>query len=101
MHYLIICIGDLRVIHKLVEHMPVLDFRDPEYRMIASVLLSHSLDDPCHIMDFLVILGFGPVIGSVGEKFIIYLPLVVIGIKQVFEIVETYYIWFFTCIRID
>ena len=80
---------NLRLADQVLEDVPVLDFTDAQDGMVAPVVVSHRPDDRCHVVELLLILGFRPVVGTVGKILVVILAFVVVGIKEILQVVES------------
>ena len=97
MDYLIVGVGNFGLGHQVFEHQTVLNLTHTQNGVVAAVVLCHRLYHVGHIGQFFLVLGLGPLIGAVGQEFIVVLGGVVVYVKQVLKIVKTYHIG--TCLR--
>ena len=86
---LVIGIRDLRVGNEVLEHKSVLYLADTQQGMIHTVLVLHLLYDLRHIGNLLLILHFGPFVGTVRKKFRVILDRVVIYVEEILKVVES------------
>ena len=89
-HNLIIGVGNLLLADKVLKHVTVLHLAEAEDRVVSLVLFRHGLDDGRDVVEFAVVAGVSPTVGSIGEIFIVILALVVVGVEEVLDIVEAY-----------
>ena len=86
---LVICVCDLWLDHQLFENVAILNLADAQDGVVNLVLLLHGADDLSHVVEFLAVLDLGPLVCSVGKILVIVLAFVMVGVKQVFKVVET------------
>ena len=89
---LVVGVGDLGVVHQVLEDVAVLDLADSEDRVIDLVVILHGTDHPGHVVDLLPVFAFGPLVGAVRQVLVVVLPLVVVGVEEVLEVVEPYHV---------
>ncbi len=87
---LVIRIGNGRFDDQVLQHMAVFDLGNAQDRVPDPVVFLHLGNDPGHVGEFLVVFRLGPLIGAVGKVLIIVLPLVMIRVKEILQVVETY-----------
>ena len=67
--------------------------------METSVGIGHRPDDGSHIAEFFGILCLCPLVLSLREELFVVLRRVIVGVKKVLEVVETYDIAPFSSVR--
>ena len=82
--------GGLR--HQVLQDMAVFHLGNAQHGMPGTVVLLHLRYHLGHVLQLFGILDLRPLIGAVGQVLIVVLALVMIGIKQVLQIVKTYYV---------
>ena len=58
--------------------------------MVHLVVIFHRPDDLGHVVKFLAVLHFCPLVGPVGKILVVILTLVVIDVKEILKVVEPY-----------
>ena len=96
MDNLIIRFRYLRLHDEILEHKPVLYFRNAEKGMPCSVLLLHGLYDLGHVLKLLLIFRLSPFVFSFREEFLVVLRRIVVCVKEILQIVESYDMVLFT-----
>ena len=89
---LVVSVGDLGVVHQVLEDVAVLDLADSEDRVIDLVVILHCTDHPGHVVDLLPVLAFGPLVGAVRQVLVVILSLVMVGVEEVLKVVEPYHV---------
>ena len=87
---LVVRLRNLRLAHKILQHKTVLDFANSENGVETTVGIGHRPDDGSHIVEFLCVLGLGPLVLSFRQELLVVLRRVIVGVKKVLKVVETY-----------
>ena len=82
-------VGDGGLGHQVFQDVAVLDLGDAQDGVVGLVLVPHRPDDLGHVGELLLVLELGPLVRAVGKVLVVVLPFVVVGVKQVLQVVET------------
>ena len=82
-------VGDGGLGHQVFQDVAVLDLGDAQDGVVGLVLVPHRPDDLGHVGELLLVLELGPLVRAVGKVFVVVLPFVMVGVKQVLQVVET------------
>ena len=85
----IMCGLELRLGNEVLQHEAILNLGYAENRVECPVGLGHLRYDSGHIVELLPVFDFSPLILSVRKELVVILPVLVVGVEEILEIVES------------
>ena len=98
---LVIGLRNLRFHDKILEHKPVLYLGNSEQSMPCTVILLHGPYDLGHVLKLLLILCLSPFVLSLRKEFLVILGRIIVCIKQILKVIESYDIVLFALLGLN